>query len=126
LIIFPLIAAFAVSSQRLIAGCVEVVRNAVGCGGANGSKDEIESVGRARWRPGAGAHWCSGEQREPDVPAGGRGGELDGFITVFCIVGPKAASNHDDPAGGGVNVVVPRIISFNHSGGGENIHVQIS
>jgi len=52
-------------------------------------------------------------------------GELDGIITVFCIVGPKAASSHDDPPGEGVTVVVPGIINFNHTGGGENVYIQI-
>jgi hypothetical protein len=53
-------------------------------------------------------------------------GELDGIITVFCIVGPKAPASHDDPAGEGVTVVVPGIINFNHVGGGENIYIQTS
>jgi hypothetical protein len=52
-------------------------------------------------------------------------GELDGIITVFCVVGPKAASSHDEPSGEGVTVVVPGIINFNHTGGGENVYVQI-
>jgi len=52
-------------------------------------------------------------------------GELDGIITVFCIVGPKAPSSHEEPAGEGVTVVVPGIINFNHTGGGENVYVQI-
>lgn len=52
-------------------------------------------------------------------------GELDGIITVFCIVGPKAASSHDEAPGEGVTVVVPGIINFNHTGGGENVYVQI-
>jgi hypothetical protein len=52
-------------------------------------------------------------------------GELDGIITVFCIVGPKAASSHDEPSGEGVTVVVPGIINFNQTGGGENVYVQI-
>jgi len=53
-------------------------------------------------------------------------GELDGIITVFCIVGPKAPAIHDDPPGEGVTVVVPGIINFNHTGGGENVYVQTS
>jgi len=52
-------------------------------------------------------------------------GELDGIITVFCIVGPKAPASHDDPTGEGVTVVVPGIINFNHTGGGDNIYIQI-
>jgi hypothetical protein len=53
-------------------------------------------------------------------------GELDGIITVFCIVGPKAPASHDQPSGEGVTVVVPGIINFNHTGGGENVYVQTS
>jgi hypothetical protein len=53
-------------------------------------------------------------------------GELDGAITVWCIVGPKAPGSHDDPSGEGVTVVVPGIINFNHTGGGENVYVQTS
>jgi len=53
-------------------------------------------------------------------------GELDGMITVYCIVGPKAASSHDEPPGEGVTVVVPGIINFNQTGGGGNVYVQLS
>ncbi len=53
-------------------------------------------------------------------------GELDGIITVFCIVGPKAPSSHNEPSGEGVTVVVPGFINFNHTGGGENVYVQLS
>lgn len=53
-------------------------------------------------------------------------GELDGIMTVFCIVGPKAPSSHDEPPGEGVTVVVPGIINFNHAGGGENVYIQTS
>jgi hypothetical protein len=53
-------------------------------------------------------------------------GELDGVITVWCIVGPKAPSSHDEPSGEGVTVVVPGIINFDHTGGGENVYVQLS
>jgi hypothetical protein len=52
-------------------------------------------------------------------------GDLDGIITVFCIVGPKVPASHDQPSGEGVTVVVPGIINFNHTGGGENVYVQI-
>ena len=53
-------------------------------------------------------------------------GELDGIITVFCIVGPNAPASHDQPSGEGVTVVVPGIINFDHTGGGENVYVQTS
>ena len=53
-------------------------------------------------------------------------GELPGIITVFCIVGPKAPSSHDDPSGEGVTVVVPGIVNFNHTGGGDNIYIRQS
>ena len=53
-------------------------------------------------------------------------GELDGIMTVWCIVGPKAPASHDEPPGEGVTVVVPGIINLNHTGGGENVYVQTS
>ena len=51
-------------------------------------------------------------------------GELNGIITVFCIVGPKAPSSHNQPSGEGVTVNVPGIINFNHTVHGDNIFVQ--
>ena len=51
-------------------------------------------------------------------------GELEGIITVFCIVGPKAPSSHNTPPGEGVTVVVPGIINFNHTVHGNNVFVQ--
>jgi hypothetical protein len=53
-------------------------------------------------------------------------GELDGILTVFCIVGPKAPASHDQPSGEGVTLVVPGILNFNHTAGGENVYIQIS
>lgn len=53
-------------------------------------------------------------------------GELGGIITVFCIVGPKAPSSHNEPSGEGVTVVVPGIINFNHTVHGDNIFIQTS
>jgi hypothetical protein len=52
-------------------------------------------------------------------------GELNGIITVVCIVGPKAPASLDHASGEGVTVVVPGIINFNHTGGGDNIYIQI-
>ena len=53
-------------------------------------------------------------------------GQLPGIMTIFCIVGPKAPSSHDSETGEGVTVVVPGIINFNHTDGGENIYVKVS
>ena len=54
-------------------------------------------------------------------------GELPGIMTVFCIIGPQAPSSHNGSSGGeGVTVVVPGIINFNHTGGGENVYVRVS
>jgi len=53
-------------------------------------------------------------------------GRLPGIMTIFCIVGPKAPSSHDSETGEGVTVVVPGIINFNHTDGGENIYVKVS
>jgi hypothetical protein len=52
-------------------------------------------------------------------------GELNGIITVVCIVGPKAPASLNQASGEGVTVVVPGIINFNHTGGGDNIYIQI-
>jgi hypothetical protein len=38
----------------------------------------------------------------------------------------RFSASHDDPAGEGVPVVVPGIINFNHTGGGEKIYVRTS
>jgi hypothetical protein len=53
-------------------------------------------------------------------------GDVDGVLTIFCIVGPKAPGSHDDPSGEGVTLVVPGIANFNHTGGGDNIFIQTS
>ena len=54
-------------------------------------------------------------------------GELPAIMTVFCIIGPQAPSSHNGSSGGeGVTVVVPGIINFNHTGGGENVYVRVS
>jgi hypothetical protein len=53
-------------------------------------------------------------------------GKLPGIMTIFCIVGPKAPSSHNSESGEGATVVVPGIINFNHTDGGENIYVKVS
>jgi hypothetical protein len=45
-------------------------------------------------------------------------------LTVFCIVGPRAPASHNTPDGEGVTFVIPGVINFNHTGGGENIYVR--
>jgi hypothetical protein len=53
-------------------------------------------------------------------------GELPGVLTVFCIVGPMAPSSHNGSQGGeGVTLLIPGVINFNHTGGGENIYVRV-
>jgi hypothetical protein len=54
------------------------------------------------------------------------GGTRPGILTVFCIVGPKAPKSHNTPPGEGVTLVIPGVINFNHTGGGENIYVRQS
>lgn len=46
-------------------------------------------------------------------------GELDGDHRGLLHRRPRAPSSHDEPADEGVTVVVPEIINFNHTGGGE-------
>jgi hypothetical protein len=57
-----------------------------------------------------------------DTPAG----QHQGVMTVFCIVGPKAPTSHNDPSEEGVTLNVPGVINFNHSDTGENIWVRVS
>jgi len=53
-------------------------------------------------------------------------GQANGIMTVFCIVGPKAPTSHNDPSEEGVALNIPGVINFNHSDGGENIWVRVS
>lgn len=52
------------------------------------------------------------------------GGDLDAVLTVFCIVGRKAPSSHDEPPEEGVTLNVPGGINFNHAAGGGNVYVR--
>jgi hypothetical protein len=52
-------------------------------------------------------------------------GDLDGILTVFCILGPKVPASHDQLSGEGVTLVVPGVLNFNHTAGGENVYIQI-
>jgi hypothetical protein len=53
-------------------------------------------------------------------------GQANGIMTVFCIVGPKAPTSHNDPSEEGVALNIVGGINFNHSDGGENIWVRVS
>jgi len=52
-------------------------------------------------------------------------GQANGIMTVFCIVGPKAPTSHNDPSEEGVALNIAGGINFNHSDGGENIWVRV-
>ena len=53
-------------------------------------------------------------------------GQLPGFLTVFCVIGPNPPNsiitNADRSEGATLNV--PGIINFNHSAGGDNVIIQ--
>ena len=51
-------------------------------------------------------------------------GQLNGILTVFCIIGDHAPASHSDETGEGVTVVVPGIINFNHTAGGDNLYIK--
>lgn len=57
-----------------------------------------------------------------DTPAG----QFHGILTVFCIVGPKAPTSHNDPSEEGVTLNIAGGINFNHADTGENIWVRVS
>ena len=53
---------------------------------------------------------------------------LPGTITVFCVIGPKAPSSHDNPTQGeeGMTAVVPSVANFNKIVSGMNLYVRTS
>jgi len=51
-------------------------------------------------------------------------GVLDGILTVFCIIGDHAPASHSGPTGEGMTAIVPGIINFNHTSGGENLYIK--
>jgi hypothetical protein len=53
-------------------------------------------------------------------------GELPGIMTVICIIGPNPPNSVDAKAGEGVMLLVPGIVNFNHTDGGDNIIIQAS
>jgi hypothetical protein len=53
-------------------------------------------------------------------------GQFQAIMTVFCIVGPKAPTSHNDLSEEGVTLNVPGVINFNHADRGENIWVRVS
>lgn len=54
-------------------------------------------------------------------------GQLDGILTVFCIVGPNPPNSHDEPSEEGVTLNVIGEINFNHvAPGGQNIYIRTS
>lgn len=50
--------------------------------------------------------------------------QLDGILTVFCIIGPNPPASHDDPSEEGITLVVPGFVNFNHAAGGENVYIR--
>jgi hypothetical protein len=49
-------------------------------------------------------------------------GELSGILTVFSVIGDHRPSSAVE----GVTPVVPGVINFSHSAGGENAYIQAS
>ncbi len=53
-------------------------------------------------------------------------GTLPGTMTVICIIGPNPPNSIDAKAGEGAMLVVPGIVNFNHTDGGDNVIIQTS
>ena len=51
----------------------------------------------------------------------GRYDQLDGILTVFCLIGP----NPPNSASEGITLVVPGIINFNKVATGEKVYVRL-
>jgi hypothetical protein len=55
------------------------------------------------------------------------GEEVDGILTIFCIIGPQAPPTHDELEGEeGISLVVPGGANFNTIVSGQNIYIQTS
>lgn len=52
------------------------------------------------------------------------GGQFDGILTAFCIVGEDAPSSHDEPPEEGATLNIIGAINFNQVGGGQNVYVK--
>jgi hypothetical protein len=53
-------------------------------------------------------------------------GELPGIMTVICIIGPNPPNSIDAKRGEGAMLVVPGIVNFTHTAGGDNVIIQTS
>ena len=53
-------------------------------------------------------------------------GQLQGIMTVICVIGTHAPQSILGPRTEGVTLDLPGIVNFNHSTGGENVYVQLS
>jgi hypothetical protein len=54
---------------------------------------------------------------------------VPGILTVFCVIGPKAPTPHDNPAEPGeegIHLVVPGIANFNEIVSGMNVYIRTS
>jgi hypothetical protein len=60
------------------------------------------------------------------APAPIAGFQVEGVLTIFCIIGPQAPATHDDPSGEGISLVVPGIANFNKIVSGMNVYIQTS
>jgi hypothetical protein len=58
------------------------------------------------------------------APAAIAGFQVEGILTIFCIVGPNPPNSHDDPTGEGIHLVVPGIVNFNKIVSGMNIFIK--
>jgi hypothetical protein len=53
-------------------------------------------------------------------------GQLQGILTVICVIGTHTPQSVSGPLTEGVTLNVPGIVNFNHSTGGDNVYVQLS
>jgi hypothetical protein len=61
-----------------------------------------------------------------ETPASLAGAQVEGILTIFCIVGPQAPTSHDELSEEGISLVVPGVLNFNKIVSGMNIYIQTS
>jgi len=70
-------------------------------------------------------NFCGGKVKL-DVTLTTHRGQLPATMTVICIIGPNPPDSAFSTHSEGVQLVIPGVINFNHSAGGDNVIIQTS
>ena len=75
-------------------------------------------------------NFCGGALKmRVELSVAGTSLKLPGIMTIFCVIGPKAPTPHDNPTQTGeegITAVVPSVANFNKIVSGMNLYVRTS